>query len=241
MRIRIIRAAARDFRPLSAEEASAWLEPWKSIARPGTELDCVRVVRGAETIESIYDEEMAAPFILNEVERAERECADAAIIHCMADPALEAARELAGIPVLGEGLACFLTALSVGRMFSIIASGPPSIPLFERNVRSYGLSGHLASVRSLDISVSKLRVDLAALEAALLVQARQAIEVDHADVIIPGCGEIYGMSTELTRRLGVPVLDPIAVVLGFAELAVHLSLTGSKVAYPFPPAKRREV
>ena len=71
MRIRIIRAAARDFHPLRDEDAARWVEPWKDVARPGTEMQVVRVVRGAETIESIYDAEMAAPFILREVEKAE--------------------------------------------------------------------------------------------------------------------------------------------------------------------------
>ena len=241
MRIRIVRAAARDFRPLGDEDASLWVKPWKEVASPGTEIQVVRVVRGAETIESIYDAEMAAPFILREVEKAELEGADAVIIHCMADPALDAAREAARIPVLGEGLACFVTALSLGRKFSIIAPGCQSIPLYERNLACYGLVDHLASVRALDVTVAHLRDDLRALKDAIIEQARRAIEVDGAEVIVPGCGEIYGMSKELSQRLGVPVLDPVATVVAFAEMLVNLSLTCSKKAYPHPPPKRREI
>lgn len=241
MRIRVVRAAARDFRPLGEKDAAAWIKPWEEVASLGTQMEVIRVVRGAETIESLYDAEIAAPFILEEVEKAEGEGVDAVIIHCMADPALEAAREIVSIPVLGEGLACFLTAMALGRRFSIISPGGADSPLYERNMRIYGLADHLGSVRGLDIPIAQLRTDLRALKEAFIVQARRAIEMDGAEVIVPGCGEIHGIAQEATEELGIPVLDPIATVVAFAEMLVNLSLSCSKRAYPNPPPKRREI
>jgi allantoin racemase len=103
------------------------------------------------------------------------------------------------------------------------------------------LIGHLASVRELGIPVVELRNDLGALKEAFLEQARNAVESDGADVIVPGCGRIYGLSGEFSAELGVPVLDPLATSVGYAEMLIKLALTCSKKAYPDPPLKRREI
>ncbi len=241
MRIRVIRVAARDFTPITPAESAKWLTAWKEAAAEGTQLEMTRVTRGVETVECIYDREFAAPFILKEVERAEEDGVDAAIIHCMADPALDGAREMATIPVVGEGLACFSVAINLGRRFSIIAPGKQAIPLYERNVRAYGLLDHLASVRPIGIPVTRLREDPNALKDAVVEQGQLAIEHDGAEVIVPGCGEIYGLSKELTQALNVPVLDPVKTVVAYTEMLVKLSLTCSKKAYPCPPPKRRQI
>ena len=60
-------------------------------------------------------------------------------------------------------------------------------------------------------------------------------------LIVPGCGEIYGIAQELSKELGVPVLDPRATVLKFAEILIEMSLSHSKKTYPTPPEKRREI
>lgn len=241
MRVRAIRPVAWDPRPLGGKEPDAWIKPWKEVAGPDTQIEAAEVVRGVESLESFYDAEMAAPFILQQVEKAEREGMDAVIIHCMADPALRAARENANIPVLGEGLACFLTAIGLGDRFSIIDPLEQGARVYEQNLRAYGLIDHLASIRALGIPVAELRNDLGALKEAFLEQARKAVETDGAHVIVPGCGRIYGLSSEFSDELGVPVLDPLATAVAYAEMLVKLSLTCSKKAYPNPPVKRREI
>ena len=240
MRIRVIRASAHEFRPLSPLELEEQKEEWQRFTSPGTEIEVVRVLKGVESIESCYDAEIAAPFILEEVRRAEEDGVDGVIIHCMSDPALFAARELIDIPVLGEGLACYATAVTLGDKFSVISPLPGSEVRRRSQLRLYGLEEHLASIRSLDIPVRSLRHDLKALKQAMRDQGKRAIE-DGADVIIPGCGEIYGMAQELSEELGVPVIDPRATVVKFAEMLIGMSLSHSKKAYPRPPEKRREI
>lgn len=241
MRIRIIRPAAREFRPLSPSELDEHEKEWQRFASPGTEMEEVRVMKGAETIESMYDAEIAAPFILEEVKRAGHDGVDGVIIHCMADPVLFAARELVDIPVLGEGLACFVTAVTLGDKFSVISPRPGADMLYRSRLRVYGLEQHLASIRSFDIPVTDLRRDLKGLKQAMIDEGKRAVGDDGADVIVPGCGEIYGIAQELTEELGVPVLDPRATVVKFAEMLIGLSLSHSKKAYPPPPEKRREI
>jgi allantoin racemase len=225
---------------LTAQEVREHEEEWSQFAGPETIIEEVRVRKGAATLESHYDEEAAAPFILEEVAKAANDGVAGIIIHCMSDPALFAARELVGIPVLGEGLACYVTAIALGDRFSVIS------PIYDgvrrrAKLRLYGLDTHLASIRSLGIPVADLRHDLDRLRTAFRDQAKSAIMEDGAEVIVPGCGEIYGIAEEISEELGVPVVDPRAAVVGFMEMLIRASLTHSKQAYPRPPEKRREL
>ncbi|MEM2363586.1 MAG: aspartate/glutamate racemase family protein, partial [Candidatus Nezhaarchaeales archaeon] len=65
---------------------------FKAAKRGDVEISVVSLERGPATIESVYDEEVAAPWILEKVKEAEEKGFDAAIINCMGDPALKAAR-----------------------------------------------------------------------------------------------------------------------------------------------------
>jgi len=214
---------------------------WQQLAAPETEIEVATLLKGVETIESIYDAELAAPFILEQVKEAQDSGVDGIVIHCMVDPALQAAWEVARIPVIGEGLACFATALVLGDRFSIISPNNGEEMLYRSRLRAYKLEDHLASIHSLGLSVVDLRKDLAVLRESLLANARVAVEKFGADVIIPGCGEIYGLADDLSEDLGIPVLDPRATVVKFAEMLVSMRLCPSKHAYPYPSEKRREM
>lgn len=240
MRLKVIPAAARTFRPPSRLERRERQAEWQAIARPGTEVEVVRVMRGAESIESFHDVVMAAPFILQAVIEAEQDGFDAAIIHCMADPGLQASREAVSIPVVGEGQVNFLTAASLGSKFSILSPVPEGRNLYLHNLRAYGLERHLASIRHLDLTVLELRNDLELLREVFTREARSAVDHDGAEVIVAGCGEMFGVSARVTEEIGVPVLDPQVVAVRSAEMLVDLGVGQSKIAYRSRP-KRREL
>lgn len=73
----------------------------KTAARDDVELVVDSIVKGPASIESEYDEVLAAPWIVEKAAWADRNGFDAMIIDCMGDPALEAAREIVKIPVIG--------------------------------------------------------------------------------------------------------------------------------------------
>ena len=240
MRLKVIPAAARTFRPPSKAEQQERQAGWQAIASPGTEVEVTRVLKGAESIESAQDVAMAAPAILEQVIKAEKDGFDAVIIHCMGDPGLIASREAVEIPVVGEGQVCFLTAASLGRRFSILGLTPEGDTVYLNNLRVYGLERHLASIRHLGITVLQLRTDIEQLKEAFLREGEKAVKLDGAHVIVPGCGEIYGISGEMGQRLGVPVIDPRITAVRFAEMLVALGVAQSKRAYRSRP-KRREL
>lgn len=67
------------------------------------------------------------PFLFAEIALAEREGADAVIIACLDDPALDEARASAGIPALGIGQAGFHAARLLGQRVSVVTTLPVAI------------------------------------------------------------------------------------------------------------------
>lgn len=209
----------------------------KSAARSDVEISVVSIEKGPASIESAYEEEMAAPGILEKVREAEKEGFDAVIIDCMGDPALEAAKEIVDIPVVGPAQSSMAIASTLGDKFSVVTVLDRLAPLIWREVKDYGYEDQVASVRSVKVPVLELEEKRAEVKAALLRESKKAIEEDGADTIILGCTGLIGMARELQEALKVPVVDPGVAPLKLAEILVDLKLSQSKVVYPKPPPK----
>ncbi|KLL96950.1 hypothetical protein NJ76_08070, partial [Rhodococcus sp. IITR03] len=59
--------------------------------RSGTRVEAVSPAMGPPSIESHYDEALAVPGILTEIEKGERDGVDGYVIACFGDPGLDAA------------------------------------------------------------------------------------------------------------------------------------------------------
>jgi allantoin racemase len=209
--------------------------------RKDTEINIVSLEKGPASIESAYDEELAAPWILEKVKEAEEKGFDAVIIDCMGDPALDAARELVNIPVIGPAQASMSLASTLGEKFSIVTVLKNVVPLFWRSARKYGFESKLSSVRYVEIPVLEIEKKKAEVEAKLINESKKAIEEDGADVIILGCTGFIGMARKIQETLHIPVIDPAPAALKLAESLIDLKLFTSKLAYPKPPLKERKI
>lgn len=216
------------------------LKEYKARARPDTKISVSSLEKGPASIESMYDEQIASPWILRKVREAEKDAFDAVIIDCMGDPALYAAREIAKIPVIGPGEASLALAYIIGHKYSVLVVLKGVIPRFENKIRMYGFMERLASVRSIEIPVLRLEKEEET-QNTLLVEARKAIEKDGADTIILGCTGMLGMAKELQDTLGIPVIDPTVASLKMAETLVDMEISHSKRAFPYPPEKTRKL
>jgi allantoin racemase len=56
-------------------------------------------------------------------------------------------------------------------------------------------------------------------------EARAAVEEDGAEVIVMGCTAESGFADELSRGLGVPLLDPVVTSWKFAEMQADMYST----------------
>jgi len=208
------------------------------VKRPDTELTVVCPDRGPETIESAYDEAHAVPPTLELVEKANREGYDAVILACFSDPGLHAAREISTIPVIGIEESSFHVAAMLGAKFSIMTPRKARIPAKHHEVHMRGLDYHLASVRSLDLSVAETDSDPEKTKQRIMEEAAGAVRDDGAEIIILGCAGMAGYAPELERKLNIKVIDPTAVALKIAEAIADLNLTHSKAGlFASPPEK----
>jgi len=198
---------------LSNSDIDARLSFLKSIAHSNTQIDVVKSEKGPIAIESKVDIELASPEILRLVKKAEKDGYDATIIWCADDPALDAAREMVDIPVIGPRQASILLGSMLGKKVCVI---PPPLPVLD------------------------LRKNLGKTIEAIKEAIKIAIEKNGADTFVLGCMGLFGLGKMLREELDVPVIDPAEAALKMAEIMVELNLRHSRLAYPkYPPAHRR--
>jgi len=230
-RIKVIVAVSTDRwnRPLA--------EQYERLKDPDSELTIVNLERGPESIEAFYDEAFAAPLVVREVEKAAAEGFHGAIIYCFGNPGLYAAREAVDIPVVGIGEAALNLACLLGHQMSVVTETVHAVPRVWRTIRLMGLVEKVASVRPADIAVLEMG-DQQRLRAAILQASEMALVADGADVLVLGCGSMFGVQEEIESRFGAPVVEPGPAALKLLESLLVLGLSHSKRAFRPPPAKR---
>ena len=207
------------------------------------ELEVVNIEKGPASIESGFDEVLAAPAIVEEVVRAETEGCNGVFIDCFGDPGVVAAREKVSIPVVGAFQPAALTACLLAGRWSVVTVLKNVVPLLRDLARRLGVESNIASLRDIDTPVLELQ-DKDAFQERLLVQIDQAVSEDGAEAVILGCTGMIGVARTLQEKMAgagkpVPVIDPTAAALGYLQLLIRGGLSHSKLCYRTPPAKER--
>ena len=96
-----------------------------------------------------YDEALAVPGLLQEIEEGERAGMDAYVIACFGDPGLSAARELARGPVIGIAEAAMHMASLVAPSFSVVTT----------LARTSGMAWHLAERYGITRKGDRVKLD----------------------------------------------------------------------------------
>jgi allantoin racemase len=144
-------------------------------------------------------------------------------------------QELLTVPVIEICEASAHVAQIVGRSYAVVTTLQRSVALIEDRLRVAGLADRCASVRASGLSTADVDADPQGAAGAVLVQARQAVEEDHAEVICLGCAGLAGLEDAIRTELGVPVVDGVAAGVKLAEAVVGLGLTTSKRWTYAPP------
>lgn len=158
---------------------------------------------------------------------------------------VKAAREITNILVVGPGETSMIFAASLGSCFSVITVLKNLVPLLHDNAKVLGIHEKLASVRYVDIPVLEI-ADKERLKKALFREMLEALEKDGAHVLVLGCTGMTGVASDLSQMLrekgyDVPVIDPSAAALKFAEALVRIGVKQSKITYMEPPQKERRL
>ena len=184
----------------------------KSYVRTETQVDFISIEYGPASIESVYDDVLAAPFVVKKAEWAEKNGYDAVVVSCMMDPGVRAAKEAVDIPVVGPNEAANSIATILGdKVASIYPTGLTVLELSKDSKKTYQV---------------------------LLENAKKALS-DGAQVLVLGCTGLTGLAKRLQKELGVPVLEGEGLSLSLAQMFVDVGLSQSKLAYPKPAKKKR--
>jgi allantoin racemase len=208
---------------------------------PGFELTVESLNFGTETIESMYDETLVAPYVVEGVLEAEQRGFSAVIVGCFSDPGLQASREIASIPVVGPGEASMLLALLLGDTFSILDVGTDRYRRYKppRKVRELGLGSRFRSIWGTGVLVTELGQDSERIAQNILSVAKQVEREDEPDVLILGCTGLSTIADRISQALDVPVVDSSIAALRMAEALVKGGWTHSRKTYRPPSKKKR--
>jgi len=218
--------------PVVSDSDQALIEYLNEIKEPNTQLALVTVKGGVESIESYYDASIATPYILKEVESAGEEGFDAVTILCGTDPALNAAKEVADVLVVGILEAAIHTACVLGRKFSLLTVLPRTVGNKHDKIGEMGLIGRCASIVPLGVPVLELHKNRDRLIQVLIEKASLAVERDQADTIVLTCVGMFDVAGELSQRIGIPVLEPAACGVKWCEMLLRMRHLQSRKAFP---------
>lgn len=210
----------------------------RSVAAPGTEILAVNPPSGPASIEGYYDEALAVPGLLAEIERHEGTIAGT-VIACFDDVGLDAARSLATAPVIGICEAAMQTASLLGGRFSVVTTLARSVPALERLAQRYGMAGR-CTIRAAGVPVLALEDPASGAVDRVRAEIRRAMEQDGAESIVLGCAGMADLARSLGEEMGLPVVDGVTAAVKLAEGLAALGLRTSKAggyAAPLPKVR----
>jgi allantoin racemase len=198
----------------------------RAVASPSTTIVPLTGRFGARIIESRSEIAIAAHALL-ELIAEHRDSADAALIAVSYDPGLEAARELAGFPVLGITQASLVTAGMIGQRIGIATLGTPW--LYRELAVKYGFAERLAGIEVVTAMAADAYARPEAMSEALAQAARKLVSNSGADVVVL-CGAAFsGQAAKLQEAVPVPLVDGVSCGVPLCEMLVRGGLRRAPV------------
>ena len=224
--------------PNSSETVTAAImDSARRAASPGTEVVAVTTKGGTRNIDSAFADYLSGAYMI-------RTCLDSAALHRpdaivlagFGRVGIDALKEALTTPVVSIAEASMAMACLLGHRFTTLTMLQQFIPYQQDLVRYFGFEPKCASVRAININVEECVTDRERTLRELTEQIERIVAEDRAEVVILACAGLCGYDAELSRRAGVPVLDPVSVGVKVAEGLVGLGLSHSKARkFAHPP------
>ena len=160
-------------------------ETARSVAGPGTEIEVLTPLFGAESVEGNYESYLAAVVVMETVRRY-LEPYDAVIQAGYGEHGREGLQERLEVPVVDITEAAASIAQFLGHRYSVVTILDRAVPLIEGRPLLAGLSQRCASVRASGMAVLALEADPAAAVEAIVLEAGKAVaQMSRGDLL--GC------------------------------------------------------
>jgi allantoin racemase len=204
-----------------------------------TEVVCHYVDTAPRSIEGEYEDALAVPGTVAAAIQAEKDGADAIVINCTADTALDACRECVSVPVVAPTIAAVHLAAELAHKYSVLTFSEGTFVRFEKMAWRWGFWHKFASVRSVEIPQADIEIGDSQLVDELFNIGKICVEKDGAHALVMGCTAFEIVSQPLRDRftdakIPVLVIEPYLVAFRQAELLVSMGISHSKLTYPIP-------
>lgn len=130
------------------------------------------------------------------------------------------------------------TYVYLGHKYSVVTTLDHTVPLIEDRLKLAGLDARCASVRASGLGVLELESDPERAVEAIVRQAREAVENDHAEVICLGCGSMAELEEKVTAATGVPIVGGVRRGGHHRRGSGRMGLSASKVRTYATPRKK---
>jgi allantoin racemase len=221
--------------PNTSEQHTIEMAGAASAVLPGdAEIKALTAPRGPSSIETAAEEVIAAAEVL-ELVRSTLD-ADAFLVSCFSDPAVEAARELTEAPVVGIGEAAYRAVLMLARRFAVITTLARGIPDIENGMDRLGVRHGCVGVLALGIPVSEQGAEFGDTNEAIVAAGRRAVDELGAEALVLACGGMAQVEAVVRERVGVPATNGVAFGALLAHALWQAGLRTSGVGSMAPPA-----
>ena len=208
----------------------------RRVASHETEVVVTAGTEAPASIEGYTDQAASVPGLLKRIREFERVGVGAHVIACFDDPGLDAAREVASVPVVGMCEAAMIAACRLSKRFSVVTSLARSVAIVEDLAESYGCGRRLIRVHHADLPVLELHLPEA--RDKLVATLARVAKVDSAEAVVLGCSGMSADASALSKAAGVEVIDGLSFSVKLAEAFASLDMRTSKTnTYAAPRSK----
>jgi Asp/Glu/hydantoin racemase len=247
MKIMMLNQAPRD--PTNDEYDERVRPMIQSYASPGTEvvLDypddhpgaAVGEAMNHQGVRSELNYAVSSAALVRKAVWAEQNGFDAVIQSNNFEPGVEVPRLAVKIPVLGLCRTTIHAAANLADRIGVTVPFDGYAILTRKLLRSYGLEHYITDVRSMTLP-GVPRGEQVAIQRPIIFERaveemRKLVRETGAQCIVPLGGAVIPYivdPVELQREVGVPVLNPKAVGIHYAEMCVRLGMSHSPLSYP---------
>jgi allantoin racemase len=147
------------------------------------------------------------------------------VMACFDDLALDAARALVDVPVVGTCEAGIAAARAISPRFAVITTVHDAVSGIRTLMKRYS-AGAEASVRAAGIGVAEAASGQDAIRGRILQTVLDAVREDGAQAILLASGGLTGQAPDIADATGVPVLDGVEeAILRSLELVKAMAST----------------
>ncbi len=193
---------------------------YQSFASPGTVVDVVSLPEGPPSVETPEAHAEVIPLAVKRVLEFKDEY-DGFIVNCFLDPGVDLLKGLLDKPVVGPCEASLALASLTASKIGIVTAGMEGLWMIEDRVRVIGFIDRVVAIEGTRVGVLDIDKDRERTIRELVEASRRALEKG-ARIIVLGCTGFAGLAEELSRRIGVPVVDPAGTAIKALEALIRL-------------------